>query len=224
MPIAGSSTAWAQNSNGNVALSLGLVLFSTLISPIVTPLAFHVFGTMADREYEAVLDRLASYGSGMFLVAWVVLPSMIGLGIRFFVQEAWLSEAMPYIKLINAAVLLLLNYSNAAVSLPQAIADHDLDFLTVTFGITAGLCVVSFATGDWLSRLFNVGDAERVSLMYGLGMSNNGTGLVLASLALAPYPRMMVPIIFYNLIQHFVAGTVQHATQRASRMRRTVAA
>lgn len=29
MPIAGASTAWAQNSNGNLALSLGLVLAST---------------------------------------------------------------------------------------------------------------------------------------------------------------------------------------------------
>ena len=216
MPIAGASTAWAQNSNGNVALSLGLVLFSTLLSPLVTPLVFHVFGAMADREYERVLDHLASYGSGIFLVAWVVLPSLIGLAVRFFVPEAWLSEIMPSIKLINSVVLLLLNYSNAAVSLLKAIADHDLDFLAVTFGITVGLCLVSFAAGDWLSRLFKAGDAERVSLMYGLGMSNNGTGLVLASLALASYPRIMVPIIFYNLIQHFVAGTVQHTATRAS--------
>src|SRR5262245_28879317 len=29
MPIAGSSTAWAQNANGNLAVSLGLVLLST---------------------------------------------------------------------------------------------------------------------------------------------------------------------------------------------------
>lgn len=29
MPIAGSSTAWAQNANGNLALSLGLVLLTT---------------------------------------------------------------------------------------------------------------------------------------------------------------------------------------------------
>jgi BASS family bile acid:Na+ symporter len=33
MPIAGSSTAWSQNSNGNIGLSLGLVLASTLLSP-----------------------------------------------------------------------------------------------------------------------------------------------------------------------------------------------
>ncbi len=219
MPIAGASTAWSQNSNGNVALSLGLVLCSTLISPIVTPLAFQIFGEMASKEYEAILNGLAAHGSGMFLMAWVVLPSLVGLAIRFIVHDAWLTGAMPYIKLSNSIVLLLLNYSNAAVSLPQAIADHDLDFLLVTFGITAGLCLVSFTAGDLLSRLFQVGEPERISLMYGLGMANNGTGLVLASLALAPYPRVMVPIIFYNLIQHLVAGGVQQLSGRAYRRR-----
>ena len=51
--------------------------------------------------------------------------------------------------------------------------------------------------------------AQEASLMYGLGMNNNGTGLVLASVSLAAYPQVMLPIIFYNLVQHVVAGIVQ---------------
>jgi len=216
MPIAGGSTAWAQNSNGNLALSLGLVLCSTLLSPLVTPVAFQVFGEMATDEYETVLQGLAAYGSGTFLGLWVVLPSLLGLGVRLTVREAWLTAAMPHIKFINALDLLFLNYSNASVSLPQVIADRDLDFLAVTLGITTGLCLTAFASGYGLSRLFKVDQAERLSLIYGLGMNNNGTGLILASLALASYPRVMVPIIFYNLVQHLVAGTVHEITGRIS--------
>jgi BASS family bile acid:Na+ symporter len=216
MPIAGGSTAWAQNSNGNLALSLGLVLCSTLLSPLVTPVAFQVFGEMAADEYETVLQGLAAYGSGTFLGLWVVLPSLLGIGVRLTVREAWLTAVMPHIKFINAIDLLFLNYSNASVSLPQVITDHDLDFLAVTLGITAGLCLTAFASGYGLSRLFKVDQAERISLMYGLGMNNNGTGLILASLALASYPRVMVPIIFYNLVQHLVAGTVHEVTGRIS--------
>ncbi len=52
MPIAGGSTAWAQNANGNLALSLGLVLFSTILSPIITPVTFNIFGEMASEEFE----------------------------------------------------------------------------------------------------------------------------------------------------------------------------
>lgn len=214
MPIAGASTAWAQNSNGNMALSLGLVLFSTILSPIVTPVALQVFGEMAAEEYEAVLHGLAAYGSGTFLGLWVVLPSLLGLVVRLTAREVWLTAVMPSIKLINAIDLLFLNYSNASMSLPQAVADRDLDFLVVTLGITTGLCLTAFGSGYGLSRLFKVDQAERVSLMYGLGMNNNGTGLVLASLALASHPRVMVPIIFYNLVQHLVAGSVHEVMGR----------
>jgi BASS family bile acid:Na+ symporter len=214
MPIAGGSTAWAQNSNGNLALSLGLVLFSTILSPLVTPVAFQVFGEMAADEYEKVLQGLAAYGSGTFLGLWVVLPSLLGLGVRWTVRETWLTAVMPHIKFVNAIDLLLLNYSNASMSLPQALADHDFDFLAVTLGITTGLCLTAFASGYGLSRWFKIDQAERISLMYGLGMNNNGTGLILASLALASYPRVMVPVIFYNLVQHLVAGTVHEVTGR----------
>lgn len=110
----------------------------------------------------------------------------------------------------------MLNYSNASVSLPQAIADHDVDFLAVTLGITAGLCLTAFAAAYWLSCLFKTDQADRVSLMYGLGMNNNGTGLVLASLALASFPRVMVPIILYNLVQHLMAGSVHEVQAERS--------
>jgi BASS family bile acid:Na+ symporter len=217
MPIAGASTAWVQNSNGNLALSLGLVLFSTVLSPIVTPVALQVFGEMAADEYEVVLQGLAAYGSVSFLTLWVVLPSLLGLFVRLMVREAWVTAVMPSIKLINAIDLLLLNYSNASVSLPQALADRDIDFLVATLVIAAGLCLTAFASGYGLSRVFKLDQAETVSLMYGLGMNNNGTGLVLASLALSAYPRVMVPIIFYNLAQHIVAGSVHEFTLRSSR-------
>ena len=108
MPIAGASTAWAQNSNGNLALSLGLVLASTVLSPVLTPVALYAFGEMASEEYERVIHNLAAYGSGAFLGLWIVLPSMLGLGVRFVVPQARLVGIMPFIKLINSVVLLLL--------------------------------------------------------------------------------------------------------------------
>ena len=220
MPIAGASTAWAQNSNGNLALSLGLVLCSTLLSPLITPMVFYVFGELASEEYEQVLHGLADYGSATFLGLWVVLPSLLGLSVRLVAPEARLAAVMPHIKLINSVILLALNYSNAAVSLPKAIAEHDLDFLAITLGITAGLCVAAFSAAYWLSCLFKTDQAEQVSLMYGLGMNNNGTGLVLASLALGSFPRIMVPIIFYNIVQHLVAGAVHHLIGREGKIAR----
>jgi len=51
MPIAGSSTAWSQNANGDLTVSLGLVILSTLLSPLTTPLMLHTIGFAASGEY-----------------------------------------------------------------------------------------------------------------------------------------------------------------------------
>jgi len=72
------------------------------------------------------------------------------------------------------------------------------------------LCVAAFASGWWLGRLLRADRASRTALMFGLGMSNNGAGLVLAGVALAGQPRLMLPIIFYNLVQHLVAGAATY--------------
>ena len=44
-------------------------------------------------------------------------------------------------------------------------------------------------------------------------MNNNGTGLVLANLALSDHLLVLLPIISYNLVQHLIAGWVDTRLQ-----------
>jgi BASS family bile acid:Na+ symporter len=163
---------------------------------------------MASGDYADQLHRLAAQGTGGFLSVCVVLPSLLGLLGRTAVGGARAEAARPGLKLVNAVALLVLNYSNGAVSLPQAVAGPDWDFLGVTLGAALGLCVAAFAAGWGLGRLLGAGAGQRAALMFGLGMNNNGAGLVLASVALGGQPRVMLPLLFYNLVQHLVAGWV----------------
>jgi BASS family bile acid:Na+ symporter len=206
MPIAGSSTAWSQNAEGDLALSLGLVLGSTLLSPLTTPLALHAVGLMARGEYARELHALASGGAHAFLAVAVVLPSLLGIALRALLGGPRVDAARPGLKLANCLILLFLNYANASVSLPSAVRRPDPDFLAATLGLVLGLCLLAFGTGWSVARVLGEGRDRRASLTFGLGMNNNGTGLVLASMALADHPRVMVPIILYNLVQHLVAG------------------
>lgn len=210
MPIAGSSTAWSQNANGNLALSVGLVLGSTFLSPLTTPIALHCVGLMTTGDYSEDLHELAGSGTGWFLLVSVIIPSLAGILCRRMLSQQRLAIARVYLKLANSAILLFLNYSNAAVSLPQAFRSPDLDFLAVTITITLLLCVAAFLAGWGIARLRNAEQTDQIALMFGLGMNNNGTGLVLASMTLADHPNVLLPIIFYNLVQHLVAGTVDH--------------
>ena len=90
MLIAGSSTAWAQNADGELTLSLGMVLFSTLLSPLTTPIALHSVGLMATGDYAEDLHELAAGATGMFLAICVLAP--VGLiariGVRWAVGDA----------------------------------------------------------------------------------------------------------------------------------------
>jgi BASS family bile acid:Na+ symporter len=222
MPVAGSSTAWAQNNNGDLRVSLGLVLLSTLLSPLTTPAALHAVGRMASGPHAEELHRLAARGAGGFLALCVVLPSLLGILGRQAAGGPRVDAARPQLKLVNSVTLLLLNYTNGAVALPQTVADPDWDFLALALGLAVALCVTAFASGWWLGGLFRAGRAQRTALMFGLGMSNNGSGLVLATVALAGHPRVMLPILFYNLVQHLVAGCAASLLNRRSDAREVV--
>jgi BASS family bile acid:Na+ symporter len=208
MPIAGASTAWAQNANGNLALSLGLVLLTTMLSPLLTPLALHSVGFVTTGDYSEDLHELAVDGVGAFLGVWVILPSRRGIAAHAFLGVRRVAAIKPGLKATNYVVLALLNYGNGSLSLPGVRSSPDFDLLTIMVVIALGLCCFAFASGYLVARLLKTDRDSMISLVFGLGMNNNGTGLVLASVALADHPGVMLPIIFYNLVQHLVASSV----------------
>jgi len=214
MPIAGSSTAWSQNVNGDMTISLGLVLLSTFLSPLTTPAVLHSVALITTGSYSRDLNELAGYGTGAFLMLFVLLPSLVGIGVRALAGEANTGRIKPYQKVVNTLVLLLLSYSNAAVSLPQAVRQPDVDFLLIILVIVSALCAIAFLSGWGIARLLSATQEQEAALMFGLGMNNNGTGLVIASVTLANHPFVMLPIIFYNLVQHLIAGIVDYVRYR----------
>jgi BASS family bile acid:Na+ symporter len=209
MPVAGSSTAWSQNANGNMALSLGLVILSTLLSPITTPFVLMAFGSMASGRYAEILYDLSSYQTGTFLVICVVLPSLAGLTIRQHLDGQQFCRLRSKIKLLNSVLLLFLCYANAAGSLPQVLGHPDWDFLAMVLVAVTALCMSAFAAGWVVARLLSVDESQQRSLMFGLGMNNNGTGMVLACASLKSLPCALLPVLVYNLVQHLVAGSVK---------------
>lgn len=215
MPIAGSSTAWTQKSDGDLALSLGLVLVSTFLSPWTTPLVLKSVSFLTEGDFSEDLQELAAEGTGTFLLLGVLLPSALGIGIRQALGEKRMTAAKPFVKIANAIVLLALIYSNASLSLPDVIARPDADYLALIAVAVVALCLAAFASGWCLSRAMSLDQRQTASMVFGLGMNNNGTGLVLAAMALREHPEVMLPILCYNLVQHLVAGGADFLLWRA---------
>ena len=203
MPVAGSSTAWSQTAGGNLALSLGLVLVSTSLSPLTTPLVLAGVGEVTPGG-TAMSDPVAC--DMLWIV--VVAPSALGLLARRVLGTRLTTLLKPTQKLINVLVLLYLCYSNATVALPQVVADPDWDFLALVGVAVSMQCGTAFASGWFLAKGLRADKADSRALTFGLGMSNNGTGLVLAASSLGSLPFALVPVLAYNLVQHIVAGGV----------------
>lgn len=208
MPIAGSSTAWSQNANGNMSLSLALVLFSTLTSPIVTPWILHFFGFITTGDYSEDLHELAAAGADWFMFFTVAVPSLLGSAIHFLFGYDKIVRIKTVLKLLNFVILLVLNYSNAATSLPQAFAKPDWDFLSFILAVTSLMCLCAFGAGWLVSKLFKTNKADMAALIFGLGMNNNGTGLVFAATALSDHPTVLLPLVFYTMIQQIMAAII----------------
>ncbi len=206
MPIAGSSTGWTRAADGDMTLSLGLVMLSTLLSPVVTPLVLAAIGTIAPAHHGDDLVRLAEHGTGRFLMAWVMVPSVLGMVIRVLMGGVRVGRWERFLKPLATVTLLVLCYANSAACLSETIRSPDWDFLMLVVAIVTALCVATFSAGYGLGRVLGLDHAGRSAMMFGLGMNNNGTGLVLAAATLGGKPMVLLPVIAYNLAQHLVAG------------------
>ncbi len=208
MPIAGSSTAWAQNAEGDLTVSLGLVVLSTALSPLTTPLLLRAGSWLTAGDWSHRLVQLAGQSTGGFLLFFVLAPSFAGILARGMLGEPMMARIQPAVKVANSAILLLLGYTNAAVSLPQIVTHPDPDFLVLVLLVTVSLCVLLFGAGWLLARVLRLNRAQQAPLVFGLGMNNNGTGMVVAAGAFSGLPLVLLPILLYSLIQHLAAGVV----------------
>jgi BASS family bile acid:Na+ symporter len=206
VPVAGASTAYTQNTDGDVSLAVGFVLTSTFLSPLLMPVSLDLINHAAVGDYTQALAELKGGGTFLILLLSVILPSFIGLTLRLLIGASSIKSCKPILKLLNSACVLMMIYINASIALPKILSNPDFEFLAFVFLFVTGLCLVDFFSGWWIARLLGASRGQCLAMMYGVGMNNNGTALVLGSLVFSHQPKFLVPLIFYGLIQHLAAG------------------
>lgn len=210
MPTATSSMAWAQQSNANLALSLGLLLISTMLAPATIPVMKWITSHLppelnSDRTMESA--NLFDVG---FLATWILIPILLGLLTQACLKRAGTLRIRPWLRTINAINLLLLNYMHGASFLPQCLHPFQPGILgSMLIGVLA-CCMTAFGVGSLVGRLSKAPDRERLALMFGTGMNNNGMALVLASHFLGEASWIGLTIALCTFGQHVVAALTQN--------------
>ena len=213
MPVANSSVGWTQLVRGNLALSLGLVLVTIFLCPWVTPWLLGwlrmTLSTSDQTYFQALIDNF----SGAFFILWVVLPTAAGLACRHALGKDRVAAMGCWLTFTSVTSLLLLNYVNAALALPEVVEQSRISVLATTAVLAAALSAVGLAAGWLVARLMRLDAPARLALMFGLGMKHTGLALLLAGAVLAHQRLAILMIVLATLAQHLLAGLVQWRTR-----------
>jgi len=209
MPVANSSVGWTQLVRGNLALSLALVLVTIFLCPWVTPWLLGwlrlALSSPDPTLFHALIDRF----SGAFFIIWVVLPTAAGLACRHSLGGERVAAIAPALMMASVASLLLLNYVNAALALPEVVQQSRLSVLLATAVLAAALSAIGLAAGWLIARVMRLDAETRLALMFGLGMKHTGLALLLAGEVLSHERLAIFMIVLATLAQHLLAGLVQ---------------
>ena len=203
MPSAASSVAWTQLSRGNVAVNVALILLSTLATPLLLGLFWRSGGE----------SSLGEAGLPIFSVGvWIIPSILLGVLIRYLVGETRVAAIRPILKVGSAMILLLLNYINASVALPDIVGNFQPGILFVLALTVLGTCGSVFAVTYLATTWLRTPPPQARALWFGIGMKNTGMALVLAAIWLEDSPLALVAIITYTFTQHLLSAAIHQRT------------
>lgn len=208
MPVANSSVAWTQNAHGNVALGLGLIVLTIVLSPLATPQMLKLMGLALSPEETEHCETLVQQFTGMFFIVWVILPSIAGLVCNRLAGAERIARARGSIRLVSAITLLVLNYANASLAMPKLLDSKSWAPILLSAVLALSIPLLGFASAWAISRLGKLGQATWISLIFGFSMKHTGLALVLAGEVLQDEPQVILLIVQATLLQHIVAGMV----------------
>lgn len=210
MPVANSSAGWTQNSGGNVALCLALIVLSIFLSPLATPQMLELMGYALEPSETMKIERLVTEFSGAKFIVWVILPSTLGAIVAWLAGRERIANLKPLIRLVTLADILLLNYANGSLAARKAWTEESWTTLLAAMLIGAAVSVFGLLIAAGLAKAFQLQTATRTALLYGLSMKHTGLALVLAgaSEAMKDSPRVILVIMMATLLQHVAAALV----------------
>ena len=174
-----ASNVMAYLAKANLALSITLTAFSTILSPILTPFLMKV---LAGEFIEINIMKM------MFdIIKMVIIPIGAGLLFNKFLsgKAKWLDDSMPMVSMVGIAVIIVIITAAGRDSL------LDIGGLLILLVLTHN--IVGYSLGYWAGRLFKMEERDCRTIAIEVGMQNGGlaSGLAkemgkIATVGLAP--------------------------------------
>ncbi|MFE1878984.1 bile acid:sodium symporter family protein [Streptomyces diastatochromogenes] len=224
MPVAAGATVWTAKGDGDQPTAVGLVLASTLVSPLTVPLTLAAPGPLLHGSYAGRPATTASAAGDSFALTSVVLPCALGLLGRLALPAGARDRLLGAV--VPAALLgsLLLTYVNASGVLGPFLRHPRPILLAAAPAVAATVCGLSFTLGGVTARLLRLDARAGASVTLACGMNNSSASAVLITTALPDRPQILLPVLAYGVFQKVAAGRVVRSAATSRRSRRTEAA
>ncbi|MFB7593804.1 sodium-dependent transporter [Streptomyces sp. NPDC056160] len=208
MPVAAGATVWTGKGDGDQPTMVGLVLASTLLSPLTVPLVIHALLPLLSGGYADTLTRAGHTTQGAFALVDVVLPCAAGIVFRPALPAPWLGPVQGLIVPVALAGSLLLTYVNASGALGSFLAGPRPLLFAAALTVATLVCLLSFTLGRGAARLLRLDPCTASSLTLACGMNNSSAGAVLITTALPDKPHLLLPVLAYGILQKTAANRV----------------
>ncbi|MFJ8137865.1 sodium-dependent transporter [Streptomyces sp. NPDC096013] len=208
MPVAAGATVWTAKGEGDQPTMVGLVLASTLLSPLTTPLLLAALAPLLSGGYARTLTSTSGSAHSGFTLATVVLPCAAGLLCALVLPPSWHGRLLRAVVPSALAGSLVLTYVNASGALGTFLTRPRPLLFTAALAVAALVCVLSFVLGRLAARVLRLDAPVASSLTLACGMNNSSASAVLITTSLPDKPHLLLPVLAYGLLQKTAANRV----------------
>jgi tagaturonate reductase len=194
-PTAVSGYIWSSIYRGNGALSLTLILVSTALTPLLTPLTVRLLAQTA--------IEIDTTGMILSLFKMVLLPSLLGVLINNLTKGKVNDHITPCLKPFSKIALVFVIIINTSQVSNQLLASASWEYLPVALlcaAIAASGFPIAFVLGKWAK----LSTEDNISLTFAIALRNISAGLVLA-IDYFP-PETALPVIFGIVFQQTISA------------------
>lgn len=217
MPVAAGATVWTAKGDGDQPTAVGLVLASTLVSPLTVPLTLAVLCPLLQGDYAGRLAVAAHSAGNAFALTSVVLPCAAGILCRLALPARALTGLLGIAVPAALPASLLLTYVNASGVLGPFLRHPRPVLLLAALGVAATVCGLSFTLGRVAARALRLDARAGASVTLACGMNNSSASAVLITTTLPDRPHILLPVLAYGLLQKVAAGRVVRMGEEANR-------
>ena len=180
-------------AGGDVALSVGMTIVSTLVAPLATPsLAYVLAGAWVEVSFIAMV---------LSVVKVILVPVLLGILIRSILgkQIQKISELLP---LISVVLIVMIISGIVAVNADKIIS---CGMLVLGVVILHNLC--GMGIGLAAAKLLKVPYDKVTAIAIEVGMQNSGLAISLATANFAANPLATLPGAIFS-VWHNISGSV----------------